>query len=319
MRLSFIPRCRNLPAMPRSHRLLAVLVAVLWGVNFLAIRTSLEHFPPFLLVALRWSVLAVPTLLLIPRPRVPVRWLVGYGLGFGVAQFALLYWGMATGMPTGLASLVLQASAPFTVLLGAAFLREPLTRRRALGVGVAVAGLAVVGSQRFAGASALPFLLSVAGGFGWAIGNICSRQAQAPNPFHLTMWMTVVPPLPMFALSLLVEGPERVGAALGTAFTADARPAVLALLYTCLPATVLASGLWTWLMTRHPASTVAPFSMLVPVTGLTVAWLVLGERLTVVELLGCVVVVVGVLFASFGGRSRREVPTPAEATVPEPT
>ncbi|MDQ3527416.1 MAG: EamA family transporter [Actinomycetota bacterium] len=294
--------------MPITHRLLAVCVAVLWGFNFLAIHASLEHFPPFFLVALRWTLLAIPTILLIPRPQVPLRWLVGYGLGFGVLQFTFLYWAMSAGMPVGLASLVLQASAPFTVLLGAFFLREHLTPLRVVGVLVAVGGLAVVGSQRFAGATWVPFLLTVAAGFGWAIGNVCSRRAGAPSPFHLTMWMTVIPPLPMLALALAVEGPARIGDSLATAFTAEAMPALVGLLYTVLPATVLGSGIWTWLMGRHPAGVVAPFSMLVPVTGLTVAWLVLNERPSGIELLGCVIVVAGVLLGSL--RTFPVPPTP---------
>ena len=106
--------------LPTSHRLLACLVALIWGVNFLAIHASLDQFPPLFLVALRFTLLAVPTLLLVPRPQVPTRWLVGYGLGFGVLQFTFLYTGMAAGMPAGLASLVLQASGPFTLILGAA-------------------------------------------------------------------------------------------------------------------------------------------------------------------------------------------------------
>ena len=104
--------------MPISHRLLAVSVAVMWGLNFIAIDASLSQFPPFLLVALRFALIAVPTLLLVPRPQVPLRWLLGYGLGFGTLQFLFLYWGMAVGMPAGLASLVLQSSAPFTCSWG---------------------------------------------------------------------------------------------------------------------------------------------------------------------------------------------------------
>ena len=105
--------------MTTRERLLAVLVAVLWGLNFLAIHLSLEQWPPFFLVALRFALIALPTILLVPRPDVPLRWLIGYGLGFGTLQFLFLYWALATGMPVGLASLVLQSSAPFTVVLGA--------------------------------------------------------------------------------------------------------------------------------------------------------------------------------------------------------
>jgi O-acetylserine/cysteine efflux transporter len=92
-------------------RLLATAVAVLWGGNFLAIHVGLQHFPPLFMAALRFAVIAVPTLLLVPRPRVPLRWLLGYGLGFGTVQFVFLFVAMDIGMPTGLASLVLQASA----------------------------------------------------------------------------------------------------------------------------------------------------------------------------------------------------------------
>lgn len=293
--------------MPLRHRLLAVLVAVLWGANFIAIHASLEVFPPFLCSALRFTLLAIPTVLLVPRPEVPTRWLVGYGIGFGILQFAFLYLAMDVGMPAGLASLVLQSSAPFTVVLGAVLLGERLTPRAAAGVGLAALGMAVVGSQRLsAEAGLLPFVLTLLAGLGWAFGNLASRLAAAPRPLHLTLWMTVVPPIPMLALSLVVEGPERIGTALTGSLTAAAIPAWLGLAYTTVIATVIGSGIWTWLMARHSAGTVAPFSMLVPVTGLALAWLVLAEVPATLELLGGVLVIAGVWWAST--RARRTPP-----------
>ena len=86
------------------------------------------------MVAVRFTLLAVPTVLLVPRPQVPLRWFLGLGIGTGTVQFGLLYVGMAIGMPSGLASLVLQASVPFTVVLGAVFLRERLSARQVVGV-----------------------------------------------------------------------------------------------------------------------------------------------------------------------------------------
>lgn len=285
--------------MPLRHRLLAVVVAVLWGANFIAIHASLEVFPPFLCSALRFLLLAIPTIALVPRPQVPTRWLLGYGAGFGILQFAFLYLAMDVGMPTGLASLVLQSSAPFTVVLGAVLLGERLSPRAASGVGVAALGMAVVGSQRLdAQAGLLPFVLTLLAGLGWAFGNLAARLAAPPQPLHLTMWMTVVPPVPLLLLSLAVEGPERIGSALADSLTVAAIPAWLGLLYTTLLATVVGSGIWTWLMARHPSGTVAPFSMLVPVTGLALARLLLGEVPAPLELLGGVLVVGGVLWAS---------------------
>lgn len=283
---------------PRD-RLLAVTVAILWGLNFIAIDFSLEHFPPFFLAGLRFLVLAIPTILFVPQPKVPWKWLIGYGLGFGTLQFAFLFLALKIGMPAGLASLVLQASAPFTVILGAALLRERISPLQICGVGIAVLGMAVIGWHRAQTAAILPVILTLCGALGWALGNLCSRKANPPNPLHMTMWMSVFPPLPMFVLSAIAEGPATGWKTVGTAFSShEGLVAVGGLLYTMLLATILGSGIWTTLMRRYPASVVSPFSLLVPVVGFTAAWAALGERPAAIELIAGAVVVGGVLLAS---------------------
>lgn len=298
---------------PTSHRLLAASVAVIWGVNFLAIDASLEHFPPMLLVALRFGLIAVPTVLLVPRPQVELRWLLGYGTGFGTLQFLFLYAGMYAGMPAGLASLVLQSSAPFTVLLGATVFRDRISGRQVAGLLLATAGLATVGWAQAGTATLVPFLLVLAGGFGWAIGNVSNARARAASPFRLVLWMSVVPPVPMLTISLMVEGPDRIAHALAGWEEPQAVMALLGLAYTVLAGTLLGSWLWSWLMARHPAGLVAPFSMLVPVVGMSAAWLVLGEGLAPLELAGAGIVVAGVLLGST--RGPRSVPPTTDAVV----
>ncbi|MFB9377981.1 EamA family transporter [Kineococcus gynurae] len=286
--------------MKPRHIPLAVLVAVLWGVNFTAIAATLSVFPPLCAAGLRFLLLAIPTVLLVPRPQVRFRWLLGYGLGFGTAQFVGLYLGMAAGFPAGLASLVLQSSAPFTVLLGGLLLRERLSARQGVGIAVAVGGLATVGASRAGVDAWWPFALVVLGGLGWAFGNLASRQARAPRPLHLTLWMSVVPPVPLLSASVLLEGPDRILPAVATSLTAAAWPAWAGMAYTILLGTVLGSGVWVWLMSRYPAGVVAPFSMLVPVFGMATAAVVLGERPVALEIVGGVLVVVGVLGANLG-------------------
>lgn len=304
-------------AVPLRDQLRALLVAVVWGLNFPATTLALEHFPPLLMVALRFTLVAVPAVLLVPRPQVPWRWLLGVGLGIGLLQFAFLYLGMAAGMPGGLASLVLQASAPFTVLLAGLWLGERLTRRQGVGIAVAVLGLAVIAGHRAQVAALLPVVLTLCGALGWAFGNVCSRQARAPKPLHLTLWMSIVPPVPMLVLSLLVEGPQRVAEALRTSVTTQALPSVLGLLYIVLVATLLGYGLWNSLLSRHPSSVVAPFSMLVPVVGVLSSWLFFGELIDLTELVAGAAVVAGVLVASRPPRSSRPGDT-ADAVAPPP-
>jgi len=273
-------------------------VAVLWGVNFVAIHFSLGQYPPFFLVGLRFLVLAIPTVLFVKWPGVKVRWLLGYGLGFGILQFAFLYAGMEAGMPPGLASLVLQASAPFTVVLAALWLRERITVVQGVGVLIAVAGLGIIAAERAGTSALLPVILTLCGALGWAFGNICSRQAKPVSPLGLTLWMSVVPPIPLIALSLIIEGPNRIWHSVVTTFTVEAIPAVLGLAYTVLLGTVVGSGIWVTLMKRNPSSRVAPFSMLVPVAGFTSAWLILGEVPNPADLVGGGVVIAGVFIAT---------------------
>ncbi|MFD3706369.1 EamA family transporter [Nocardia sp. NPDC058658] len=301
--------------MTSRDRLLGLTVVVLWGLNFLAIRIGLDHFPPFFFVALRFAVIAIPVLIFIPRPAVKTRWLLLYGTGFGILQFAFLFTAMRTGMPTGLASLVLQSSAPFTVVLGAVLLRERLRPVQIAGLAVAVLGMVIIGADRLAHATLLPVLLTLAGGLGWAFGNIGARQAgtDSPgyNPMHLTLWMSVVPVLPMLALSMAVEGPGTGFRAIGTAFSAKGLPALAALAYIAVLATVCGSGLWTYLMSRYPAGTVAPLSLLVPVVGIAAAWAVLDEEPSVAALIGGAIVIAGAFAATTArGITRTPMPTP---------
>lgn len=292
--------------MNSRDRLLAVFVAVLWGANFLAIHIGLEHFPPLFLAALRFAVVAIPTVLFVPRPKVKLRWLLGYGLGFGTLQFLFLFIAMAHGMPTGLASLVLQASAPFTVLLGVVLLRERLGPRQVIGIGLAVLGLAAIAVARAQSAALLPMILTLCGALGWALGNLASRRAvadvhpgvPAPNPLHLTLWMSVIPPLPLLAASWITEGPAAGWDALRAAVTPEGLPGVLAVGYIAVLATVVGTGIWTTLMRRHAAGVVAPYSLLVPVVGIALAALVLGEEPSAIELAAAAVIVFGVLLGT---------------------
>ncbi|WP_067825566.1 EamA family transporter [Nocardia inohanensis] len=306
--------------MTNRDRVLGLAVVLLWGLNFLAIRVGLDHFPPFFFAGLRFAVIAVPVLLFVPRPQVPWRWLLLYGTGFGILQFAFLFSAMRAGMPTGLSSLVLQSSAPFTVLLGAVLLREKLRGVQLLGLAVALAGMVTIGWDRAQHASLLPLVLTLAGGLGWAFGNIGSRLAAADsegvNPLHLTLWMTVIPPLPMFALSALTEGPTTGWHELASSFTASGWPAFAALAYIALLGTIAGSGLWTYLMSRYPAGTVAPLSLLVPVVGIAASWAFLHENPPALSLLGALIVIAGAFTATSAGRRGAVVPVPLAAGVP---
>ena len=302
--------------MPTRDRVLALFVVVLWGLNFIAMHPMLDHFPPLFVGSLRFLVIAVPAILFIPRPKVPLRLLIGFGLGFGTGQFAFLFIALTHGMPTGLASLVLQCSAPFTVVLCSIFLHEPLSGRQLTGILAAVAGMVVIAWHRAENAALLPVLLTMLGALCWACGNIFSRKSlqheSRPNPIHFTLWMSVVPPIPMYLLSLVFEGPQVQWRSLTTLGTGEGLLGLAGFCYVVLIGTVLGSSIWTVLMRRNPANVVAPFSLLVPVVGMTAAFVLLDETPALVEVLAGAVVVAGVLFGSLPRRRQRSAGSPTE-------
>ncbi|PQP20259.1 EamA family transporter [Rhodococcus opacus] len=305
--------------MTSRDRLLGLTVVVLWGLNFLAIRAGLDHFPPFFFAALRFFVIAIPVILFVPRPQVPLKWLLVYGLGFGVGQFAFLFWAMHVGMPTGLASLVLQSSAPFTVVLGAVLLRERLRPAQVCGLLVAMAGMTLIGWDRAQHAALLPVALTLLAGLSWAVGNIGNRKAASDQPMRLMLWMCVIPPLPMLALSLGVEGPSAGWNSLTSSLEGTGPLALAGLAYIVILGTVAGSGLWTALLSRYPAGMVAPFSLLVPLVGIGASWLVLHEEPSMLSLIGGAVVIAGAAATQVSGRVRPSTlshsPAPARVGV----
>jgi O-acetylserine/cysteine efflux transporter len=264
------------------HISLAVAVAAIWGLNFVVIDVGLDDFPPLLLSSLRYALAALPLLVLRGVPSVPWRWVLAVGAIIGVVKFSLLFIGMDVGMPAGLASLVLQAQALFTVVFAAAVLRERPAASQWLGLAVAFGGLALVAGGLQGDATPTGFVLVIAAAAAWGVGNLVLKRAAPADPLRFMSWICVVPPLPLLCLSLAFEGPSEIGEALSGVDLGG----IGAVLYIAFAATTVGWALWARLMGLYPASMVAPFALLVPIFGLAFAALLLGEPVGARELIG---------------------------------
>ncbi|QUQ66592.1 EamA family transporter [Kutzneria sp. CA-103260] len=280
--------------MQPRHLLAALVVAVIWGINFIAIDIGLETFPPLLLTALRFTAAAVPAVFFVGRPGVPWRWVLSVGLAIGALQFGLLFLGIHLGMPPGLSSLVVQAQAVFTMAFAAVLLGERPGRWQLAGMAVALGGIVLVAVDYGQGSPLPAFLLVLGSAVGWALGNVATRKAAPPDAFRFMVWVSAVPPLPMLALSLLVEG-------IGPDLRALARPSVPALLsvgYVAWLATLVGYGLWGMLIRRYGATAVAPYSLLVPVFGMSSSALFLHEEMSGLKIAAAALVIAGVALTS---------------------
>lgn len=277
--------------------LLALVVIVVWGMNFVVIKIGLDDIPPMLLGCLRFMLAAFPAILFIKRPQMPLRWLLAYGATISLGQFAFLFSAMKVGMPAGLASLVLQSQAFFTLFFAALFLGERLRITNLIGLLIAAGGLLLIGMQGDRSMTLAGFALTICAASMWALGNIVTRKVGKVSLVGLVVWGSLIPPIPFFALSWLMEGPQVIESALrGIGLSS-----ILVLVYLAFGATILGYGLWSRLLSRYPANTVAPFSLLVPVVGLTSAALLLGEHLGLLQAIGALLVMLGLVINVGGG------------------
>lgn len=300
--------------MSRRDQLLAALVAVLWGFNFVVIDWGMGDVPPLLFLAARFVLVVVPAVFLLPPPPVPWRTVAAVGATMSLGQFAFLYVALDAGMPPGLAGLVLQAQVVLTVVLAAVVLRERPTRAQGIGVLLGAVGLAVVGLGRGGHVPALALLLCLAGALMWAVGNVVSRASGAVGGLALTVWSALVVPVPLVLLAVVLDGPG----VLGEAADAFGARAAVSTLYTAGLASLVGYGIFNGLLSRNPASAVVPWVLLVPPVAIGSAWLLLDEVPSPGEMVGGVVLVLGVLVATRGGRRGAAAVSDPTRCTPDP-
>jgi O-acetylserine/cysteine efflux transporter len=284
------------------HFLLGILVAAIWGVNFVVLKVALVGVPPLLLTAIRFALACLPVLFL-PRPS-GMTWkaLLIVGLASFLGQYVFLFVAMAKGMPPGLSSVTLQFQVFVTILFSILFLGERPNLKQYVGGAVALAGLATIAATVGQGSSipAIALVFVVLSACVWAYGNFTIRK-EGPNAGFGTLagvcWASLVPPLPALALSLAFEGPVRIHDAF-----AHVQPiTIAAVTFTVVVSTWLAFSLWGKLLSIYPAGTAAPFALLVPVFGGLSSYLALGETFTPLRLLGSALIVSGIAIILFPG------------------
>jgi O-acetylserine/cysteine efflux transporter len=255
------------------HVVLAVAVAVVWGVNFVVIEVGLQDFPPLLFSALRFFFAAVPAIFIFGKPRVAWRYVIAVGLVLGVAKFGLLFVGMDHGAPAGLSSLVLQSQVVFTLLFAVLVLRERPRRTQLLGIGIACVGMVLIVLDHGLAAPLGAVALVIAAAACWGVSNIITRHAKPQDTLRFMIWVSAVAVVPLLLLSLLTEGAQADLDALGDIDLTG----IGAIGYLSFVATLFGFGAWGFLLRQYDASTVAPFSLLVPVVGMAAAWVLRGE------------------------------------------
>lgn len=293
--------------MPLTHLMLALAIVFIWGTNFVVIKWGLAEFEPFLFATLRFTLCVLPWIFFIPRPAVAWSRLARFGVLLGLGQFGLLYWAMRADVSPGLASLIMQSQVFFTIALSMLLLGERVKGPQYLAMGLAIAGIALIGwhSLQSGQASITPFGLALLLGAAasWAMANLVARGAGKVNALAFIVWSSPFSVPPLALLALYFHGWPAIAQSLQHAtFTGWA-----SVLWQAIGNTLIGFAVWNWLLARHPAATVAPAALLVPVFGMSASAWALGEALPAWKLVAAALVIGGLGLNFYASRMRLPV------------
>jgi O-acetylserine/cysteine efflux transporter len=277
------------------HALLALAVVAVWGTNFVVIKLALAQLPPLLFATLRFTFALVPAVFFLKRPNVPWRDLAAYGLLIGAGQFGLLYVAMSGHISPGLASLVVQTQVFFTIGLSMWLTSERVKGFQWGALGLAALGIGVIAAHAGGGTTPLGLVLTIIAAASWAGGNIVARRSGQIDMLAFVVWASLFSVPPLFVMSLIFEG----WPAMVHGVTAASAGTWAAVLYQSVGNTLFGYAAWGWLLARHPAATIAPMSLLVPVFGMAASAWLLAEPLPGWKLLAAGLVMSGLAMNLF--------------------
>jgi O-acetylserine/cysteine efflux transporter len=290
-------------ALPLRHFFLALAVVAVWGTNFVVIKLALNHLPPMLFAALRYTFALFPALFFVRVPQVGWKNLATYGVLIGAGMFGLLFLAINGHISPGIASLVVQMQVFFTIGLSMRISGERVQPFQWLALLLATAGIATIGLHTDGTTTVLGLVLVLCAALSWSGGNIASKQGAPSNMLAYVVWASAFALPPLYGLSFAFEGRDAIAKGL---HDADA-VTWAAVAWQSWGNTLFGYAAWGWLLARHPAATITPMALLVPVFGMGASAFWLGESLPAWKLIAAALVMGGLAVNLLWPRWRRAI------------
>ena len=277
---------------------LAILITMIWGINFSFIKLGLDTLDPFMITAIRFTLVAFPLVFFIKRPNVEFKYLVSYGFFFGVGVWGITTLGIFYGISAGIASLLIQMSVFFAILLGVILLNESINKTQILGFVISAIGITLIATVTDGSVSIIGFVLVLIGSVFMAIVSLIVKKSNTKDMFSFLVWSSLFSIIPLFLLSYLTQGGEVF---INFATIIDTK-AILAILFIVYPTTLFGYWAWNKLLQKYPISSVAPLALLVPFFGLAGSYIIFDEQLGLIKIIASIFIILGLIINIFGNK-----------------
>ncbi|MFT7686599.1 MAG: O-acetylserine/cysteine efflux transporter [Candidatus Azotimanducaceae bacterium] len=275
--------------MVRPHQLLAFIVALIWGTNFVFIKYGLEELPPFFFAAIRFFLVAFPLVFFLTKPRTSWPLIIAYGLLIGFGQFGILFYAMQSDITPGLASLVVQMQVFFSIFLATILLKEALSRIQLLAFVIAFSGIFIIGLKAEGQTTFAGLLLVLTAAASWSVGNLIVKKAGQIDIIAFLAYSSLFSVPALLAMSFYFEGWELIVLSVENA----SMTSVYVVLWQSIGNTLVGYGLWNYLLHRYDAAVVTPWALLVPVFGMLTSNIMLAEPMPIWKIAAAMLIVSG--------------------------
>jgi O-acetylserine/cysteine efflux transporter len=266
---------------------LAVSVAVIWGMGFVIAKAAMAHFSPILLMALRFTLTAFCLIWFYRPPLSLYRNLFWIALVSAAIQYSLTFTGV-NGIDASTAALLVQVEVPFGLLLAWIILGDRISIRQVIGMAVAFIGAVfIVGEPKLAN-DMVYALMVIGGAFTWAVGQIMIKKLGNIGGFMLITGVAIFAAPQLYIASFLLET-DQIAQIKTATFEAWA-----AVIYLGLIMTALGYAFWYRLLGLYAVNQVMPFLLLLPVTAVAGGIFFLDESLTTKIAIGGCLAIIGV-------------------------
>ncbi len=277
--------------MSRKDFLISAFVMLIWGFNFVMIKLGSSEVNPLLMTAARFTLAVVPLIFFIRKPDVTWRYLISYGVIFGVGVWGMASWSVTAGVTAGMSSVLLQTNVLFGILVGIVIYKEKLSRLKLMGCGLALLGLVISILTTNGNVTSFGLMLIMISAISWTSIGVIVKASKVKQAFAFNVWGMLFAPIPLVILAVSLHGID----VLNHAYEVWSWDTSLAVMFQAYPTTLFGYWVWNRMLLKYPFSTVAPITLLVPVFGLFSGYIVYNETLSTPQLYSCGLFLIGIL------------------------